>query len=164
MEKLTIPRKPTASLKSYDTTTIVLCHLGLLGGAIDKRGTFILGCITPALKATLRLSDKKEKIVSFYGTLVNPSEDHDKCTDFLRRRVDQPNYDAPTIACFLNGWFSYTPCNDITGIGNKRFNWISCGPDNRTTLSLCTSNAEEVQLQEMRAESTHPTSASSTRP
>ena len=70
---------------------------------------FTLGCITPALEATLRLSDKKEKIASFYGTLVNPADDHEKCTDFLRRRVDQPNYDAPTIACFLNGWFLHMP-------------------------------------------------------
>jgi hypothetical protein len=154
VDKITIPRKPTASLEAYDTTTIVLGRLGLLGGAIDESGTFTLGSITPALEATLRLSDKKEKIASFYGTLVNPSEDHDKCTDFLRRRVDQPNYDAPTIACFLNGWFSYTPCSDIAAISNKRFNWIFCGPDNRATLSLRTSNAEEVQLQEMCGEQT----------
>jgi hypothetical protein len=65
VNKLTIPRKPTASLEAYDTTTIVLGRLGLLGGAIDEYGTFTLGSITPALKATLRLSDKKEKIASF---------------------------------------------------------------------------------------------------
>jgi hypothetical protein len=52
--------------------TIVPGQLSLLGGSIDKNGKFTMVTITPALQATLRHSEKKRKVASFYSTLMNP--------------------------------------------------------------------------------------------